>query len=542
MKKSLVIIIFAFIFLLSVSIVSAANDINQDNKISFGEWLKGLWGKITGAQTREATEEPSPVCLDIDGDGYKVGGVLCIPTDCNDNNANIWQNLYGSIDIDNDGYGTGMASLICSGASLPSGYASMSADCNATNPNINPGKPEICGDSLNNDCDGQTDEGCPIPTVVPPITCNSNLTISTKKCFSNDVLEINWTDLGKCVSNYTQKSSCDFNGNNLICESSPGIKDIGIGGNLIIASGNYTGIGITLVELAQLGGGGVDFNWNFSKSSLNFCDIKVEVADSSVDKLGYTLVKNVSAKNKTIWVERLNNSNKVCVKDIPEEILISDFSSKCNGNNEFLVPCPGKNSTYNCDIVESDDNSSWFKIWPLNHSAVKEISLISLTAGGSACTENWNCTDWTNITNECGTRTCNDLTNCGTIFDKPLEDKVCGGECISDWTCTNFEKCVDGIKERVCTDSNNCGVESDKPSETSECKKSSPLLIILISVGLLLVALLILYFIKRKKSEEEPSEEEQSLDSSSPSSPPSPSVASRQLQAQSRQPRLAPRY
>ena len=47
---------------------------------------------------------------------------------------------------------------------------------------------------------------------------------------------------------------------------------------------------MNLVQLVQPGDAGVDFNWNFS-NSLNFCDIKVEVADSSVDNFGYTIVK-----------------------------------------------------------------------------------------------------------------------------------------------------------------------------------------------------------------------------------------------------------
>ena len=49
MKKSLVIISFAFIFLLSMSIISANHrQDNQDGKIYFDDWLNNLWGKITG--------------------------------------------------------------------------------------------------------------------------------------------------------------------------------------------------------------------------------------------------------------------------------------------------------------------------------------------------------------------------------------------------------------------------------------------------------------------------------------------------------------
>ncbi len=48
-------------------------------------------------------------------------------------------------DQDDDGYGTGCA---------------LGNDCNDFNAQINPGEKEICGDGIDNDCDGQTDETC----------------------------------------------------------------------------------------------------------------------------------------------------------------------------------------------------------------------------------------------------------------------------------------------------------------------------------------------------------------------------------------------
>jgi len=45
----------------------------------------------------------------------------------------------------------------------PSGYVSSSTDCNDTNSSVNPGAVELCN-TIDDDCDGTTDEGCPSTT------------------------------------------------------------------------------------------------------------------------------------------------------------------------------------------------------------------------------------------------------------------------------------------------------------------------------------------------------------------------------------------
>ena len=40
------------------------------------------------------------------------------------------------------------------------GFNAFSGDCDETDPNINPDQPEICGDEIDNNCDGEIDEGC----------------------------------------------------------------------------------------------------------------------------------------------------------------------------------------------------------------------------------------------------------------------------------------------------------------------------------------------------------------------------------------------
>ncbi|MBU0996142.1 MAG: hypothetical protein KJ737_26900, partial [Proteobacteria bacterium] len=63
-------------------------------------------------------------------------------------------------DADNDGYGD--AGNIRYAIVKPSGYVNNSNDCNDRNMSIHPGANEICGDSIDQNCDGG-DEICPVP-------------------------------------------------------------------------------------------------------------------------------------------------------------------------------------------------------------------------------------------------------------------------------------------------------------------------------------------------------------------------------------------
>jgi hypothetical protein len=169
-----------FVFLFSILLL--ALNIGCSKKSSGGE----------GISNKEISNlEKCPVWYkDEDGDGYTDGTtkVSCekpagyvsqaLPGDCKDNDPNINpakaeicddkdNNCNGQTDegvllvfykdFDEDGYTDGTTRVSCS---KPAGYvlSATPGDCKDNDPNINPGKTEIC-DNKDNNCNGQTDEG-----------------------------------------------------------------------------------------------------------------------------------------------------------------------------------------------------------------------------------------------------------------------------------------------------------------------------------------------------------------------------------------------
>ena len=85
------------------------------------------------------------------------------------------------VDNDNDGYNNG--SMVSCDGIIPQGYSLVTygTDCDDTNPNVHPGAIDICGDGLDNDCNGVIDNvgqpgGCiPVLTSLPTASCGSTI-------------------------------------------------------------------------------------------------------------------------------------------------------------------------------------------------------------------------------------------------------------------------------------------------------------------------------------------------------------------------------
>jgi hypothetical protein len=70
-------------------------------------------------------------------------------------------------DLDGDGYGNANSGTT-QACAAPAGYVTNNTDCNDNNFSINPATTEICGNILDDNCNGQVDEGCTIASIFNP--------------------------------------------------------------------------------------------------------------------------------------------------------------------------------------------------------------------------------------------------------------------------------------------------------------------------------------------------------------------------------------
>lgn len=172
--------------------------------------------------------------LDTDNDGYGSSasttqacslpvGYAAVGGDCNNNNNAIHpgateacdgidNNCNSSTDegvtatyyLDSDGDGYGSNTSTTQACSLPVGYATIGGDCNDGNSAIHPNAAEQCN-GINDDCDGQTDEGCGV-TADPPANDNfalNNPSVSAVSYVYPNCISIQGTTAGATISPYT---------------------------------------------------------------------------------------------------------------------------------------------------------------------------------------------------------------------------------------------------------------------------------------------------------------------------------------------------
>ena len=133
--------------------------------------------------------------VDADKDGYGTNtsalfcsstppiGYAANNTDCNDKNAGIRgpQTFYR--DADGDGYGDANLATSIQSCSQLKGYVTDKTDCDDTKATVKPGAIEICGNGIDDNCNGQVDENC--------VVCGNATALSTTNITSTSAT-LNW--------------------------------------------------------------------------------------------------------------------------------------------------------------------------------------------------------------------------------------------------------------------------------------------------------------------------------------------------------------
>ncbi|RXK59685.1 T9SS type A sorting domain-containing protein [Lacibacter luteus] len=142
---------------LTSALTAISGDCDDDNKLltPVAEWYKDADNDGYSDNTwKIQCTQP---------DGYKLAvNLTATAGDCNDDNpvlnpATVWYR-----DADNDGYSSGDVLVQCTQPTLYKLAAELSStfgDCNDVNASVNPGAAEVCRNGIDDNCNGQTDEG-----------------------------------------------------------------------------------------------------------------------------------------------------------------------------------------------------------------------------------------------------------------------------------------------------------------------------------------------------------------------------------------------
>ena len=137
--------------------------------------------------------EPENFYADGDGDGYGSGtsvslcygattptGYSTVAGDCNDGNANIHSPQTYYRDADGDGYGSSTTTSVCS-LTAPAGFVTRTGDCNDSDPAISPAAVEVCGNGIDDNCNGRVDEQPCYPCLNATGLTTTNITATSAK-------------------------------------------------------------------------------------------------------------------------------------------------------------------------------------------------------------------------------------------------------------------------------------------------------------------------------------------------------------------------
>jgi len=147
---------------------------DSDPKTNSTVWIKD--GDGDGFYSDIATQCTSPGAGYIIKNNQQAG-------DCNDNDPAVHNPITYYRDMDGDGYGSSVSAPFCS-STAPAGYSARTGDLKDNDPAISPGAVEVCGNKVDDNCNGIVDEN-------PCYACQNGTNLITTNITSNSA-QLNW--------------------------------------------------------------------------------------------------------------------------------------------------------------------------------------------------------------------------------------------------------------------------------------------------------------------------------------------------------------
>ncbi|MFH0837105.1 MAG: hypothetical protein V1870_03170, partial [Candidatus Aenigmatarchaeota archaeon] len=267
----------------------------------------------------------------------------------------------------------------CSNAQCTTG---TTIDCNtnnlaailtcANNPDNNPSTWDYFA-GFTSSCNENTDS-CTSSTI--SLTHNCSKTSCGAQCeINNDCDDNNQLTTDTCLANcscyYIQKPDTDNDGisdnqDNIIGSVNNITSNTALSLFINGTENPNTFNGTSFVEIKENGITILSFNYDFS-TPLNMSNITIMKQAAGIPGGGLITNGIIQTGTKTIYVDKIANTSKLCIKDI-NLVNISEISNMCNQQYEQLIDCPGTSGQYTCSVIGNK-----YKITGLIHSGVKEI-------------------------------------------------------------------------------------------------------------------------------------------------------------------------